>query len=182
MALTSELYNKEVKDKEVNHVNIGKEGCWAIGNMKRLRQQKYIKVSDGIYITSDTWNLTLEEGDITLNEAMTVQQLQSLMNERKKSTDEGIKQYQVDAVSPIYEFNYARHLSKNYDTIEVYIKLVNSELNVAEDNQFYKYSINRSDSSIYAYDIDTNSNSGVLFVKRGNNKNQYFWIGKLIEE
>ncbi|MBQ8828330.1 MAG: hypothetical protein IJZ90_04250 [Clostridia bacterium] len=69
IALTSELYENEVKTSENAQIDIRMAGCWATRNNNKLKLQKFIKVSDGVYITSsDSAIGILEEGDIIFKE------------------------------------------------------------------------------------------------------------------
>lgn len=194
IALTSNLY-EEVKPEGYYDIKINMDGCWAKGNNKNLYLQKYIKVSDGIYITSSESNFNLEEGDITLKEVMTGEELQNIMDvvaKEKAGLDEHYQKYEknkykINYLTPVYEFVFSERIQKKYEEygsdafMSVYIKFIPEELNISDNNNLYAYPIRYGKIDNYYNDIVSQGNkkeagTEMLYIFKKDHKD-YYWIG-----
>ena len=176
--LTNELYNKRKSDP-LFHVNIGMEGCWAEGNNIDLEIQKYIKISDGIYATSNEKNFDLIDGDITLKEVMTGAELQALIENPLNQSDSTYKEL-ANVKSPVYEFVFSERIkdanAKYGDAagLDLYIKFVPEELNLSTNNNLYRYRDNGYNYIVATGDGVSKYESIPIFKTR-----YYYWIGTL---
>lgn len=195
VALTPDLYEKTVKNQENPKVNIGMDGCFATGNNKKLYLQKFIKISDGIYVTANASKVILEDGDITLKEVMTASELQNIMDNvvlKQESTDKNYMQnetykYYINSLTPVYELEFSEKIQnafKNYGadaSISVYVKFVPEELNISKDNNLYSYPIRNGQYNYYQnYVVDKGNDEEAeldnWYIFKQQHKD-YYWMG-----
>jgi len=188
--ITPELFNKiSNKDYYPKAVNVGMVGCWASGYTNSIDIQHYIKIAKGVYVTSSESNFILEEGDITLKEVMTAEQLQKILDE--VAENKGILEedkYYINPITPIYELEFSDRVKNQFASrgddaaMDVYVKLDVKELNVSDDYNLYSYPILRySNGNAYYHSVSAHGNkldgeSDIFYIFQNVHKD-YFWIG-----
>lgn len=131
IVLSEECYGKYV-DGVYRTPDIDMEECYArylFGENEQEYIQNYIEAGDGIYVTSAEPDFVLEEGDITLEENITVEELNQLLRDKfyEQRSDADGQPTVVAAVTPIYQMHFSERVrekidSKNYKELSVYIK------------------------------------------------------------
>lgn len=195
--LTKELYDEKVTLWEREHEgfmvpSIGDEGCFATGYLSEYRYQHYIKIMDGVYITSNERDFILEDGDITLKSVMQPSDIQKIMDEVNKKwitnhPDQQINRYIINSSLPVYELEFSDRIkerNKQYgedSTFSVYFKFIPSELNLSNDNNLYSFPVRNNNYTSYeSYEVAKgfSNNGGVesVYVFKTNHKD-YYWIG-----
>ena len=192
IAVTPELYEKEIKGKDIvsingANINIGKEGCFASGNMKKLYLQKYVKVSKGIYATVYESNFELQDGDITFKEVMKADELQKIIDNISKEKDV-TNNYLIKSISPIYELEFSDRIKNTFKSnMTVYFKIDTKELGISDENNLYTYPILRygkSDSYenyVIVSGTEKSGKSDYINISKNQNKD-YYWIGRKVDK
>ena len=141
----SENCYQQYLDQQYRKPDVGMEECYAsyvMGKQEKTYIQHYIKVADGIYVTSAESNLILEEKDIVLEKENEVsdKQINELLlnNHQKKYREKGkaaVAYSQMIVRTPVYRIRYSERIEsylqqKTYHEIAVYIKFVPEEAGI----------------------------------------------------
>lgn len=162
------------------------DGCFAEGNPNDFSEQNFIKVYDGIYITSDVSNIKLNEVDIFLKKATNVTHLE-LQNDLNEISGEYYK-YIVNNNIPILEVVFDDEFIKKYkqvstgDDFYCYFKVVPEELNISINNNLYSTRKTDYNFTSEALDIEDKYDYGLeIIFPTGSYEDNYYWFGEKIK-
>lgn len=183
--VTQELYNSIVSN-DTTLINVGLDGCFAEGNPNDFSEQNFIKVYDGIYITSDVSNIKLNEGDIFLKKATNITQIE-LQNDLNEISGEYYK-YIVNNNIPILEVVFDDEFIKKYkqvstrDDFYCYFKVVPEELNISINNNLYSTRKTDYNFTSEALDIEDKYDYALeIIFPTGSYEDNYYWFGEKIK-
>lgn len=160
-------------------------GCWAEGHYENPIIQNYIKVSEGIYITSSQNDIVLREG-IRLNEITSEQVLQENMDlaiqEQKKAS--GKLDTENTSLPPVYEVTFSKKILDIYKDegenaeVCVYIKCDAKEFEPLGSNTVFITPIQdhefHSNATTY---IESDNTSYYFFILMNKVRNIiFYWI------
>ncbi|MDD3219349.1 MAG: hypothetical protein PHC41_11260 [Lachnospiraceae bacterium] len=204
-ALESDCYQK-ISDGTWYYPDIDLDGCLATMRLTQdydILVQHYIQPLPGIYITSDEYNVILQEGDITFEQVYdnlwiaehtekiyrkSIEQ-STEVNKTKTANDSNpvsgsgdIDHYLIDAKSPVYKMVLSDRLLKliDPDDFSLYIKFVPGEAamitesETPENIRFYYYPGNSSPASDCSYSIYSDYASASWYSY---NSEDLFWWG-----
>lgn len=156
------------------HPGIDMLECYAeyeIAEETACYMQHYIKLAEGIYATSKEKNFILEEGDITLREAISQDELNEMIYEHYDSLPdvaeenkggsyhahdkEHVTYYEVTADTPIWQIRFSERIKEHFgEEFNVYLRFVPEELGLGWDKKFY-YFPNDGKKHFHCYAIYT---------------------------
>lgn len=124
--LSKDCYDKYV-NQEYRLPDIDMKGCYAkyqLGKNENEYISSYIKVLEGVYITSAEKNFCLEPGDIIFKESVSEEELIEEINNQRKTDDEV---YVVKSDSCIYKVEFSKRVKeflkkKTYSELRVYVR------------------------------------------------------------
>ena len=188
-ALTPELFDR-VREED-GYIDIGQEGCWALGEVYELKKQNYIEVMDGIYVTSSEDGFYLEEGDIVLKEAgYSITEIQKAVDAYteavlKESGD--ATKYTINSLTPLYEMEFSDRVKQQFEgeNICLYVKYVSDEADLSEESVLYMHPYIKDSFIGMNYEVvaadTTDGESQNVSVNKKEDKD-YFWIGTMTSE
>ncbi len=175
IVLSPECYEKYIAG-EYRYPGIDLLDCYAeyqIGSNPRRYIQHYVKLADGIYATAHVSDLILEEGDITLVEAISEDELnqmiyanyEALPDEAEENKNGSymvedkahVNYYTVTAATPIYKVQFSERIKEQFgDELSVYLRFVPEELGLTADNKLYYFPTGGAKTYCNAFCISTN--------------------------
>jgi hypothetical protein len=138
--------------------------CYAtyeLGKNPCCYMQHYVKLTEGVYITSKEKDFILEEGDLTLIEA--------------DIAKEQINDYNINAATPFYHIRFSNRIKKQIgNELSVYLRFVPEEAEFPENMNFYCYIADEDHNYYYASAISTDyADAGFTILK----ESYYYFIG-----
>lgn len=190
-AITSQRYNEIIDNNYRYLTKISDEGCWGIYNSSNgYKTIKYIKIMDGLYATSDEYNLELEEGDIKFINSISKDELNQKIEAAQRyqaENDETYKKYETNyykanIIGNTYKIQLSDRIKKakknDDDRLLVYFKLNTNELNIENTNNLYKFNDEYHNYKNYVEASGSSQKSDSTAIDI-DNSNHYYWIGKL---
>ncbi len=169
----------------------GEEGFYEshsiIGNYDYVVKQKYVKLADGVYITSLDSDFEYEEADFDTSNRMILNDAISIYNDAYSDKEEGINPYSFDALNG-YAFELALTSSykmrtgfDDYDWQSFCIKIVPEELN-SKTNSFFIFTTYEDDApDFYKFSLEDEPITHYMYLRYTDTTKTYFCFGEELD-
>lgn len=158
--------------------------------------QHYVKLTDGVYVTSHEKDFILEEGDLTLTEAITAEELNQLIYEKydalpvaaEENKDgsymvpdkDHVNYYHIDAATPIYNIQFSDRIKEQCgEEFSCYLRFVPEEIGLTNSKKFFYYPVDELRDYYYAFAIHTTYADAEFATL---NESDYYFIGSQTEQ